>query len=60
MYRANDTPDANGLRDAINVQHTPETNSIAITAFPAHLVDAKTYLLANRSEDDLVRLLFLP
>ena len=57
LYRANDLPDANGLRDSFSL---PTTVSVAITAFPIHLTDAKIHLLAGKNGDDLVRVLFLP
>ena len=62
MYRAHDFPDDNGLRDASNVQQKSmvPTVSVAITAFPAHLAYGTVHLLAGKSEDDLVRVLFLP
>ena len=61
LYQANELPDVNGLRDAIDVQWSAETTvSIAITIIPAHLVSAEVYLLVGISGDEPVRVLFLP
>ena len=61
MYQAVVHPRRCGLRDSFGFHRDPKYRiMISITAFPMHLTFAEVHLLAGRSGDDLVRLLFLP
>ncbi len=61
LYQAIDRPHRNGLRDSLKIQRPPQqTIAVSITTFPSHLASARYFLLAGKSGDDLVRILFLP
>lgn len=61
MYEAVLRPRRCGLRDIFGTSpRSKHRTAVAITAFPDHLTTAEVHLLAGRSGDDPVRMLFLP
>ena len=61
LYQAIERTHPDGLRDPTYIQRDPEyTIAVPITAIPNHLISADLYLLVPESEDDFVRVLFLP
>lgn len=61
LYQAIDRPHRDGFHDSCGLWLGADyTIAAAITAFPTHLAVAIVYLLADKTGDDLARMLFLP
>lgn len=59
LYQALERTHRDGLRDWPKFMRNSKL-AVKITAFPSHLTSARVCLLAGKSGDDLVRVLFLP